>query len=65
VVKQIEHALRRIRTELGVTIVIVEQYLDFAWSFAEHYYVMQRGQIVRNGSTAAESAAEIAHLVNI
>jgi len=34
VVKQIEHALRRIRTELGVTIVIVEQYLDFAWSFA-------------------------------
>jgi urea transport system ATP-binding protein len=65
VVKQIEHALRRIRTELGVTIVIVEQYLDFAWSFAERYHVMQRGQIVRQGSTAEESAAEIAHLVNI
>jgi hypothetical protein len=26
---------------------------------------MQRGQIVRQGSTAEESAAEIAHLVNI
>jgi len=65
VVKQIEHALRRIRTELGVTIVIVEQYLDFAWSFADHYHVMQRGQIVRAGSTREESAAEIAHLVNI
>jgi urea transport system ATP-binding protein len=65
VVKQIEHALRRIRTELGVTIVIVEQYLDFAWSFAERYYVMQRGQIVRAGNTADETAAEIAHLVNI
>ena len=57
--------MRRIRTELGVTIVIVEQYLDFAWSFAEHYYVMQRGQIVRDGNTADETAAEIAHLVNI
>jgi urea transport system ATP-binding protein len=65
VVKQIEHALRRIRSELGVTIVIVEQYLDFAWSFAERYHVMQRGQIVREGSTRDESAAEIAHLVNI
>ena len=65
VVKQIEQALRRIRAELGVTVVIVEQYLDFAWSFAERYQVMQRGKIVRTGNTAEEPAAEIAHLVNI
>jgi urea transport system ATP-binding protein len=65
VVRQIEQALRRIRSELGVTIVIVEQYLDFAWSFAERYHVMQRGQIVRQGSTREDTAAEIAHLVNI
>ncbi len=65
VVKQIELALCRIRAELGVTIIIVEQYLDFAWSFAERYYVMQRGRVVRQGNTHEESAAEIAHLVNI
>jgi urea transport system ATP-binding protein len=65
VVRQIEAALSRVRRELGVTVMIVEQYLDFAWSFAEHYCVMQRGRIVRQGSTAAESAAEVAHLVNI
>lgn len=65
VVQQIEAALRRIRTELGVTILIVEQYLDFAWSFAEAYHVMQRGRIIRSGSTAMESASEISHLVNI
>ena len=65
VVQQIEAALRRVRQELGVTVTIVEQYLDFAWSFADHYCVMQRGRIVRQGSTAAESAAEVAHLVNI
>jgi urea transport system ATP-binding protein len=65
VVQQIEDALRRVRTELGVTIVIVEQYLDFAWSFADHYSVMQRGRIIRQGSTRSESAAEVAHLVNI
>jgi len=65
VVQQIEAVLRRVRRELGVTVMIVEQYLDFAWSFADHYCVMQRGRIVRQGSTAAESAAEVAHLVNI
>ncbi|GAN81205.1 urea ABC transporter ATP-binding subunit UrtE [Acidocella aminolytica] len=65
VVQQIEAALRRIRTELGMTILIVEQYLDFAWSFAESYHVMQRGQIIRSGSTQTESADEISHLVNI
>lgn len=65
VVQQIEQALRRIRTELAVTIVIVEQYLDFAWSFAESYHVMQRGRIIRSGSTREDSSREIAHLVNI
>jgi urea transport system ATP-binding protein len=65
VVQQIEDALRRVRVELGVTIVIVEQYLDFAWAFADHYHVMQRGKIIRSGSTAEESAEDISHLVNI
>jgi len=65
VVKQIEATLRRIRTELRVTVLIVEQYLDFVWSFAESYHVMQRGCIVRQGSTRTETAAQIAHMVNI
>lgn len=65
VVQQIETALRQIRSELGVTIVIVEQYLDFAWSFADSYSVMQRGRIIRQGSTRDEIAADVAHLVSI
>jgi urea transport system ATP-binding protein len=65
VVKQIEETLRRVRTELHVTILIVEQYLDFVWSFAESYQVMQRGCIVSQGNTRTQTAAQIAHLVNI
>ncbi|TWB43929.1 urea ABC transporter ATP-binding subunit UrtE [Nitrospirillum pindoramense] len=65
VVQQIEDALRRIRADLGVTVLIVEQYLDFAWSFADSYRVMQRGRIIRAGSTREKTAAEVAHLVNI
>ncbi|TQS72303.1 urea ABC transporter ATP-binding subunit UrtE [Rhodobacteraceae bacterium] len=65
VVQQIEEALRRVRTELGVTIVIVEQYLDFAWSFADEYCVLMRGRMIRRGTTAQDSAADVAHLVNV
>jgi urea transport system ATP-binding protein len=65
IVQQIEDALLRVRTELGVAILIVEQNLDFAWSFADRYFVMQRGRLVSQGQTADHSADEVAHLVHI
>lgn len=65
VVQQIEEALQRVRQELGVTIVIVEQYLDFAWSFADRYCVIQRGRVIREGSTRDERAEDVADLVSI
>lgn len=65
IVQQIEDALRRVRTELGVAILIVEQNLDFAWSFADRYFVMQRGRVVREGRTDTETADAVAHLVHV
>jgi len=65
IVQQIEDALLRVRTELGVAIMIVEQNLDFAWSFADRYFVMQRGRIVKEGKTSEDSAANVAHLVHV
>ena len=65
IVQQIEAALGVIRNELGVAILIVEQNLDFAWAFAEHYFVMQRGRIVRHGLTAEETPADVAHLIHV
>jgi len=37
VVQQIERALAHVRDELGMTILVVEQYLDFVWRFADRY----------------------------
>ena len=65
VVQMIEAALRSVRDDLGVTILIVEQYLDFAWSFADCYTAMDGGRVVREGSTAQDSAEDVAHLVHI
>jgi urea transport system ATP-binding protein len=65
IVQQIESALSTIRTELGVGVLIVEQNLDFAWAFADHYFVMQRGRIVQRGGVANTSVADVVHLIQV
>jgi len=65
VVQQIQDVLGRIRTELKVAIILVEQNLDFAWSFADRFVVMQRGRVVSHGATFEVSANEISHLVHV
>ncbi|MET0251857.1 MAG: urea ABC transporter ATP-binding subunit UrtE [Novosphingobium sp.] len=65
IVQQIEDALLRVRKELGVAILIVEQNLDFAWSFAERFFVMQRGRIVKEGRTDTTPASDVASLIHV
>lgn len=65
VVQQIERALAHVRDELGMTIVVVEQYLDFVWRFADRYSAMQNGRITHSGLVAEQSAQDVAHLVQI
>jgi urea transport system ATP-binding protein len=52
VVAEIGRILGNVRRELGVAILVVEKHLDFAWSIADRYYVMQRGTVVKSGTTA-------------
>lgn len=65
VVQQIEAALVHVRDQLGMTVLVVEQYLDFVWRFADRYCAMQNGRIIRQGAIAEESAEDVAHLVQI
>ncbi|HEY0315801.1 MAG TPA: urea ABC transporter ATP-binding subunit UrtE [Sphingomonas sp.] len=65
VVQTIEAALRTIRDELGLTVLIVEQYLDFVWGLADRYAALDGGRVVRTGSTTDERAEEVAHLIRI
>jgi urea transport system ATP-binding protein len=65
VVQQIEAALVHVRDELGMTVLVVEQYLDFVWRFADRYCAMQNGRIIRQGAIADETAKDVAHLVQI
>jgi urea transport system ATP-binding protein len=65
VVQEIGEVLGRIRRDLGVAVLLVEQHLDFAWSIASRYYVMQRGTVVKSGTTASESPESIAPLLGV
>jgi urea transport system ATP-binding protein len=65
IVQEIEAVLLRVRSEFGVALLVVEQHLDFAWSIAERYYVMQRGTVVAAGATATDANDEILSLLSV
>ena len=51
VILQIEEAIERIKTQ-GIAVLLVEQYLEFAWRLAGSYAIMRKGTIVSRGATA-------------
>ena len=65
IVQQIEETLREIRLRLKVAILLVEQYLDFAWSIADRFYVMRRGCIVQEGNPRESDPASVHHLLSV
>lgn len=65
IVQQIGQALSLIGAQLKIAVLLVEQYLEFAWSTADRYYVMQRGRIVSSGDTRMQSHDTVAHLLSV
>jgi urea transport system ATP-binding protein len=51
-VEQIREAIRTVAREGKITILLVEQYYDFARSLADQYLVMERGEFVARGRGA-------------
>jgi urea transport system ATP-binding protein len=52
IIQEIEEVIARIKTEGRVTILLVEQYLEFAWRLADAFYMMEKGSIVAHGEIA-------------
>ena len=52
IIKDIERAIRALAASGDMAILLVEQYYDFARSLADHYLVMERGEIVARGRGA-------------
>ncbi|NJR65150.1 MAG: urea ABC transporter ATP-binding subunit UrtE, partial [Leptolyngbyaceae cyanobacterium CRU_2_3] len=52
IVQEIEATLRRINAEKGITVVVVEQKIDFARQLAQRFFIMEKGSIVAAGKTS-------------
>ena len=48
IIDQIADTIRAIKVDRGISVVLVEQNLDFAAELAERAYLMQKGRIVRS-----------------
>jgi urea transport system ATP-binding protein len=52
IIQQIGEVLRKLVTERNMTVVLVEQYLDFVREFGEYFYIMNRARVVSEGETS-------------
>ena len=57
IIQAIGQVLRRLVKEKEMTVVLVEQYVDFIKEFGDHFYIMNRGRVVANGDTPQLSEA--------
>ncbi|MDR1069883.1 MAG: urea ABC transporter ATP-binding subunit UrtE [Gracilibacteraceae bacterium] len=59
IIQDIETAIRKIKTEKGITVFLVEQYLEFVLNVSHEIYIMEKGNIVLHGATKELDAANI------
>jgi urea transport system ATP-binding protein len=52
IVQEIEDTLKRINREKGITLIVVEQKVDFARQLAQKFFIMEKGAVVANGATS-------------
>lgn len=59
IIQDIGAAIKKVNKELGITVLIVEQYLEFVLNISDYIYVMEKGEIVMQGKTSELSAEEV------
>ena len=58
IIDQIEDAIKYLKKSYKMSILLVEQYLDFAKATADYFYIMERGMVVEKG-TISELSDEL------
>jgi urea transport system ATP-binding protein len=65
IIQDIGRAIRRINSEKGITILLVEQYLEFVLEISDNLYIMENGNVVLSGVTAELDAEHIQKILTI
>jgi len=65
IILEIEDAIAELHRSTRMSILLVEQYVDFALRLAERYAVMDAGRIAEEGETAAADPSTFAELMAV
>jgi urea transport system ATP-binding protein len=65
IVQEIAAVLQRIKQERTRSILLVEQYLEFARSICDHFYVMEKGSVALEGDREAFRLDEVSRLLSV
>lgn len=65
IIHEIEDAISTLHRETRLSILLVEQYVEFALRLAEHYSVMDHGRIEASGDTANADLSQFADLLTV
>ncbi|KVD23691.1 urea ABC transporter ATP-binding subunit UrtE [Burkholderia ubonensis] len=65
IIQDIGRTLRQLVDETKMTVLLVEQYYDFARSIADHYWVMSRGEIVAGGEARDMESNGVRELIAV
>lgn len=63
IIEDIGVAIQRVNKELGLTVLLVEQYLDFILKNTTSLYVMEKGAIIYESRTSEVDAGHVQHLM--
>lgn len=65
IVEELGDILTRVCRELGLSVVLVEQNLEFARLLSREYLILQKGVVVRRGKTAELGAEEARSFLSV
>lgn len=65
IIKDIGNAIKKINKWKGLSILIVEQYLEFVLDVSDSVYVMEKGQIILEGETRNLKAEDIQKIMTV
>lgn len=65
IISDIGRTLRRLVREYGMTVLLVEQFYDFAEGLADHYAVLERGAVVAQGAGSAMASDGVRQMIAI
>lgn len=64
IIQEIGHVIKVLK-DMGYTIFIVEQYLEFVLDIADYFYVMEKGEIVDKGCTSEMDVNDIKRKLSV